>query len=402
MATFDTTGARSETVRQANLAAVLRHVHLAGPATRSGLVAATGLTRGAIGALVGELGELGLVVEQPSTADGRPGRPSPLVRPDTTNVVLAMEVLVDSIAVAAVALGGAVVALHRHDRPRTELPVEITVADLTALTADVLAELPSGSRLHGIAVTVAGVVRRDGTVMVAPNIGWHDEPLAERLAAAVGLGLPVIVANDGDVGALAETRRGAAAGLDDVVYVAGEVGVGGGIIVGGRPLAGTAGFAGEIGHFPVSPDGLACKCGSRGCWETEVGEEALLRRTGHPVTGGRAALDELFAAAAAGDPGVHAALREHARWIGIGVAGIINVFDPAMVVLGGLLGRLMPYVADALADELATRVFEEVRAQTSVVAAALAGDAPLVGAAELAWNRVLADPAASTPARVGT
>jgi len=393
MARFDTTGARSESVRRSNLAAVLRTIHLDGPATRSDLVAATGLTRSAIGALVGELAQLGFVVEQPSGGGGRPGRPSPLVRPAPGNVVVAMEVLVDSVAVAAVELGGAIAAIERQQRPRAELPAAPTIANLTAMAGELLAGLPPATRVHAVGVTVAGVVRRDGTVMVAPNIGWHDVALAAQLTEALDLGAPVVVGNDGDLGALGESRRGAAAGLADVVYVSGEVGVGGGIIAGGRQLTGTGGFAGEIGHVPVVPDGRPCNCGSRGCWETEIGEGALLERAGRPPDGGRAAVDELLAAAADGDATTLAALAEHGRWVGIGLAGVINVFDPEMVVLGGSLAQIHPYIAASLTDELATRVFEEIRVQTEVVPAALGGDAPLVGAAELAWDLVLADPA---------
>ena len=92
-----------------------------------------------------------------------------------------------------------------------------------------------------------------------------------------------MIANEADLGALAEHRRGAAAGTDDVVFLSGEVGLGGGLIVGGRPLTGVAGYGGEVGHLPVNPlAGATCRCGSVGCWETEVGEEALLVRAGRP------------------------------------------------------------------------------------------------------------------------
>jgi predicted NBD/HSP70 family sugar kinase len=392
---FETSGARSESVRQANLTAVLRILHLGGAATRSELVAATGLTRSAIGALVGELSELGFVTEEPPVSDGSPGRPSPIVRLDPRNVVLALEILVDSIAVAAIALGGEVLALERRDRPRADVPLDRTVRDLSRMATAVRAQLGADSRLFGVGVAVAGVIRDRATVVVAPNIGWRGVPLAARLTKALALGVPVVVANDGDMGALAESRRGAAAGCDDIVYVSGEVGVGGGIIAGGRPLDGTAGFAGELGHLPVARDGRPCKCGSRGCWETEVGEEALLRRCGRAPDGGRRALEELLAAAAAGDAGVLEAMTEHGRWVGFGLAGVINVFDPAVVVLGGMFARIHPFVAEALTAELDARVFEEVRAQTAVVPAALGVDAPVIGAAESAWDRVLADPAAA-------
>ncbi|HWL43922.1 MAG TPA: ROK family transcriptional regulator [Ilumatobacter sp.] len=398
MRQFEGAGARSESVRQANLAAVLRTLHLGGPVTRSELVAATGLTRSAIGALVGELAELGFVDEHPSASDGSPGRPSPIVRPRPGNVVLALEVLVDSIAVAAVGLGGDVSALERRDRPRADMPPDRTVPDLVEMATAAMAELGAGTRLFGVGVAVAGVVRDHSTVVFAPNVGWHDVPFADMLTAALGWDVPVACGNDADMGALAESRRGAAAGRDDVVYVSGEVGVGGGIIAGGRPLDGTTGSAGEIGHMPVVPDGRPCKCGSWGCWETEVGEEALLRRSGRRPDGGRPELDELLDQAAAGDADVLAAMTEHGRWLGYGLAGVVNVFDPELVVLGGMFARVHPYVAEALTHELAARVFGEVRADTQVVPAGLGVDAPLVGAAEWVWDRVVGDPQAARPA----
>lgn len=393
------TAARSESVRRANLTSVLRTLHLGGPATRSGLVAATGLTRSAIGALVGELSELGFVEEQPSTSGGSPGRPSPIVRPRPDNVVLALEVLVDSIGVALMALGGELLALERRDRPRADTPPDRTVRDLTGMVAATLDRIDMPMRIFGIGMAVAGVVRDHATVVFAPNVGWSEVPIARLLEEALGWGLPVAVGNDADMGALGESRRGAAAGCDDVVYVSGEVGVGGGIIAGGRPLVGTAGYAGEIGHVPVVPDGQPCKCGSWGCWETEVGEGALLQRCGHRPEGGRPAVDDVLARAADGDAEILAAMEEHGRWIGYGLAGLVNVFDPALVVLGGMFARIHPFVAPALTRELAARVFDEVRAQTAVVPAGLGVDAPLVGAAEWVWDGVLADPQSALPYR---
>src|SRR5436190_14037713 len=116
-----------------------------------------------------------------------------------------------------------------------------------------LASLDDDMQLAGIGVAVVGIVRRDdGVVATAPNLGWRDVPLAARLAEALQVTAPIVVANEADLGALAEHRRGAARGYDDIVFVSGEVGVGGGIIIGGRPLTGVAGFAGEIGHVTVN------------------------------------------------------------------------------------------------------------------------------------------------------
>jgi predicted NBD/HSP70 family sugar kinase len=391
-----TVGSRSESVRQANLSVILRGLHLSGAATRSDLVASSGLTRSAVGALVGELTDMGFVYEQRSQSDGSPGRPSPRVRVVTDHVTIAMEVLVDSLAVAVVSLGGHVLDRRRIDLARDEIPVEATVHELGTLTIELLQALPDTLVIHGVGVAIAGVVRRsEQSVIVAPNIGWRDVPLGELIQCALPIDVPVVIANDGDLGALAEVRRGVATGMSDVVYISGEVGVGAGVITDGRPLGGAEGFAGEVGHIPVNPGGLPCRCGSTGCWETEVGEQALLRRVGRPPGGGRAVVDEILAAAAIGDPDVLAAMDAHGRWLGFGLAGIINTFDPDVVVMGGLFARLHPFVSEALESELDRRVFDVVRQQVGVLPSGLGLDGPLLGAAEWAWERVLSDPAAA-------
>lgn len=392
----DEVGLRSETVRRANLSAIVRELHLRGSLSRSELVAWTGLTRSAIRSLVGDLVAGDFVVEEPAVRLGTPGRPSPQVRLVADNiVVIALEIAVDSLAVALVGLGGQVHWKDRVDRPRAHSTVEDIVADLHDLVDQAMAQRPSGDAPIGIGVAVAGLVRpTDGVVTVGPNLGWIDIPLGERLTAALGLHAPVSIANEADLGALAELRRGAARGSDDVIYVHGEVGVGGGIIVGGRPLAGTGGFAGEIGHMPINPTGRACRCGSIGCWETEIGERALLELAGYPIDAGRAAVSAVLVDAAEGRPTALAALESVGSWLGIGVAGLVNVMNPRVVVLGGLFSRAYPYLAVAMARELSARALVASRRLMSVVPAGLGVDAPLLGAAELAFEPLLMDPVA--------
>jgi len=389
-------GQRSETVRRANLSAIVRELHLRGPLSRSELVAWTGLTRSAIRSLVGDLVAGDLVAEEAAIRLGTPGRPSPLVRLVAENaVVLALEVAVDSLAVAIVGLGGDVLWQRRIERPRGHSSLEEIVGDLVGLAVAARSRRPADETPIGVGVAVAGIVRRaDGVVAFAPNLGWTDVPLGRRLAEALDLRIPVEVANEADLGALAEFRRGAARGADDFLYVHGEVGVGGGVIVDGRPLSGSAGFAGEIGHIPVNPDGRPCRCGSFGCWETEVGEGALLARAGYPLDGGSAAVASVMADAAAGRPGAIAAIDEVGRWLGIGLAGLVNILNPRRVVLGGLFSRIHPFVAARIEAEFDLRALAAPRRLVSVVPAALGVDAPLLGAAETAFEPLLADPVA--------
>lgn len=391
----DEVGLRSETVRRANLSAIVRALHEAGPLSRSELVSRTGLTRSAIRGLIGELGAAGLVVEDGHARLGTPGRPSPLVRLDPEGaVVLALEIAVDSIAAAHVGLGGTVLERVRVDRPRGRSSVGEVVGALRALVDRIDARRSMAEPVSAIGVAVVGVVRRaDGLVAMAPNLGWINVPLGERLAAAFDTGVPISIANEADLGVLAEHRRGSAVGVDDVLYISGEVGVGGGLIVDGRPFTGAAGYGGEVGHVPFDPAGSACRCGSVGCWETVVGEGALLRLAGHRPDGGRAAVAAVLREASDGSPRALAALDQVGRWLGIGLAGFVNILDPRLIVLGGLFGRIHPFVIATVQRELDQRALAAPRALVRIAPARLGVDAPLLGAAELAFEPLLADPA---------
>ena len=389
-------GQRSETVRRANLSAIARELHGRGAVSRSELVARTGLTRSAIRVLISEFVVANLVTEERAEPDGLPGRPSPIVRPrPEAAVVLALEIAVDSLAAALVGLDGETIDQVRVDRPRGHSSVDEVTSDLVELTHRLKRLRRLQAALLGVGVAVVGVVRRDdGLVSTAPNLGWRNAPLGERLAAALALDVPVHVGNEADLGALVELRRGAARGADDLLFIAGEVGVGGGIVLDGRPLTGAAGYAGEIGHMSINPAGRPCRCGSVGCWETEIGEEALLRLAGRPTDGGRAAVDEVIEAAAAADARALAALAEIGRWLGVGLAGLVNALNPRVVVLGGLFSRLYPFISDQVERQLDGRALAAPRANVRLAPAALGIDAPLLGAAELAFEPFLANPAA--------
>jgi hypothetical protein len=182
----DELGHRSETVRRANLSSIVRELHEAGPLSRSDLVVRTGLTRSAIRGLIGELVAGDLVTEGPATLDGTPGRPSPVVRAEPHGaVVLALEIAVDSLAAATVGLGGNIFDLVRIDLPRGRSSVDDIATALAGLARTLRDALPADDSLVGVGVAVVGVVRRsDGMVSLAPNLGWRDEPLGDRLAAS--------------------------------------------------------------------------------------------------------------------------------------------------------------------------------------------------------------------------
>jgi predicted NBD/HSP70 family sugar kinase len=388
-------GGKPEDVRRHNLGTLLGHVHESGPLSRTELAGRMGLNRSTIAGLVAQLAELGLVDESvPDGAAGtRPGagRPSLVVGPRRDGAhVLAVDIGVGRVVVAVVGLGGEVISRRYRRLGSSRSPVAVARV-IRRLVESALAEVPG--RVVGLGVAVPGVVRHaDGLVRFAPNLGWVDAPLGTLLSGALDCLLGAVrvqIANDADLGVLAEHLRGVAVGYDDVVFIAGEVGVGGGCIVGGRPLVGSGGYAGELGHLPLVPEGRACRCGARGCWETEIGGPAIARALGVDDTG----TDELVVAVRAAREAGSRALDGVARYVGRGLAGVVNLLNPQLVVLGGVLGEVFTATSDVVHETLAAGALTAPAEQVRLVRPALGADAVLVGAAELAWEGLLADPA---------
>lgn len=388
-------GLGQETVRRANMSALLTRVHLSGPTTRAALTTALGLNRSTIGDLTRALEELGLVREvlpgEGVLVPGRrSGRPSLVVGPREDVAVLAVALDVDRITVALVGLGGVVLDRRTRHHQRGEHDGERVAETVSQMCGELTVGSPD-ARVIGVGVSVPGAVREsDGLVRFAPNLGWSDEPFAELLAKS--LDLPVTTANDADLGARAEHLRGAAVGIDDVAYLSGSVGIGGGFYVGGQPLRGALGFAGEVGHTLVDSDGERCRCGARGCLETKVGENQLLAAAGRLPGGGPPAVAEVIEAADAGDPRAEAAVNDAARWLGLGLRPVFALFNPQVVVLGGLLSQVWRARRQMVLEGLDAETLTSARDLLDIRASALGDDASLLGAAELAFAPLLADP----------
>ena len=217
-----------------------------------------------------------------------------------------------------------------------------------------------------------------------------EEPFTELLADR--LGRPVSTGNDANLGVLAEHVRGVAVGYSDVAYLSASVGIGGGFLVGGVPLTGMNGYAGEVGHMQVDSVGPQCRCGSVGCWEMKVGENVLLRRAGRLPGGGPPAIAEVIAAALSGEKRARAAVDEVADWCGVGLRAIVNLFNPEIVVLGGVLAQVWGAAEHRVDAALSRTTLISPHNELSVRAARLEDQSPLIGAAELAFAPVLENP----------
>ena len=387
--------ASPESVRRHNLSVVLRRLHQSGALSRSEIGGALGMARSTIGELVADLQARGLVQVGSPARGGSRGRPSLVAHPNPEGAVaITADISVNSLSAAVVGLGGQILHLARTPHHPRRLAFEQTVEDVGKLIQSALASVPSDCWIAGLGIAVPGVVRRaDGLVHFAPNLGWRDVPLGRRVADRVGSSLPVVIANEADLGAVAEHTWGAGIGVDHLIYLASDVGVGAGLIIDGRPLVGAAGCAGEVGHVQVNPMGVRCRCGAIGCWETEVGALALLRRVGSAEKGYRPeAVARLLREAAWGDLVALPAVEEVGRWLGAGLGGLVNVLNPQRVVLGGFLGDMWPLVEQIVLAELRVRVRAPALEVIEIRPAKLGADGPSLGAAELVLARVLDDP----------
>lgn len=388
--------ATQDDVRRHNLARLLRHLHERGAASRSGLVAFSGLNRSTVGVLVSELAEIKLVFEGAGSA-GQVGRPSLMVQPVAESaIVVAFDIRVERTVVALVGLGGAVLLRKEQRHRRSAYTPEAAVRNIVSLTAQLLAKAPDRAAWVGVGVSVPGIVdHTDGRVMLAPNLGWVDAPLGDlvrgALMAEFDVCPSVVVNNDADLGAIAECARGVGIGTRNLIYISGEVGIGGGIIIDGRVMMGAGGYGGEIGHMVVNPDGVTCRCGARGCWETEIGRDAVVREAG--LGGEQVEVEDVIAAAEAGDRRAEEAIEAVGEWLGIGLANLVNLFNPEVIVLGGHLRLLLPRVSAQVARRIHFAL-PAAREQVRVEVPALRGDSTLLGAAETAFNALLADPIA--------
>lgn len=277
---------------------------------------------------------------------------------------------------------------HLVEEVRAATP-STSYADLVGTIAAVAADLSRRHEVTGLGLAIAGNVRVDGSgVLFSPNIAaLADEPLRDDLAARSGL--PVVVANDADAAAWAEYRFGGhlavGEGGDDLLMVALGTGLGSGLVLDGRLYRGAHGFAGEAGHLLVVRDGRPCPCGSRGCWERYASGTALL--AAYVAAGGDPARSgpEVTGLAVAGDEAARMAFDEVGRWLGHGLAGLVAVLDPGVIVIGGGVAEAGELLLAPARETLSATVTGAGRRPLPPLSPARLGtQAGIVGAAALA------------------
>lgn len=359
--------------------------------SRAALAEMTGLNKTTVSSLVQELIGQRYLCELGHSAPGS-GRPAVLVSLNpSAGFILAAEIDCDQLVVVRSDFGGQITWRGKHGMSENK-GQEAAADRLLALLRSACQAGIADQKLLGVALGVPGLVDiASGTLVFAPNLHWENVPLGRILASAFDA--PILVDNEANLAAVGEHYLGSAQGCDEVLFISAGIGLGAGILHEGRLCRGATGLAGEVGHMTMNPDGKACACGNRGCWETLAGEGPLLaavRRAG----GTQTTLAAVVAAVADGDTAAIAAIDELGQQLGIGIASLVNALNPELVVIGGRLSSAASLFLPVLRQEVRRRA---LRWNGSVVRIELAEhgpDACIMGGIASVLQGVLARPGA--------
>jgi len=368
--------------------------------SRAEIARRTGLSRSTVTEIVRDLLKTALVAEV-GTGRSRGGRrPIVLEFQDDACVILGVDIGATHVAVALTDLRGRVLAWNETTHPVRTDPEGTRALIVRLCDASLALGKNLTQQLIGIGVGVPSPVDPDDpyglSEVVLPE--WHGRSGLECLH--VHYDLPVLVDNDANLGALAERWWGAGREVDDFAYVKLATGIGLGHILGGEIYRGAAGFAGEIGHLAIDPHGEPCVCGLRGCLATFVGSKALVARArallvDHPeslLAGEDLTITTIEDAALAGDGLALRVVREAAEYLGTAVAGLLNLNNPSMVILGGGLVRVGELLLEPLREAVRSRTLVSSVAAAEIRTSELGPQAPAVGAATLVLDAALNDP----------
>ncbi|MBN2677013.1 MAG: ROK family transcriptional regulator [Anaerolineaceae bacterium] len=389
-------------MRKVNTSLVLNSLRLHAPISRAELANATKLNRSTISNIVNVLIDDGLVLEM-DTMESKIGRPGIALslRPDG-GAVIGVEIGVGYISVILTDFVANILWREWVDCTTTSPQIEIITRVHDLIDQAISFASSRQLRLLGIGLGVPGLVNtKSGELLFAPNLGWRDVPL--RLMFNQRFHIPIYVENEANLGALGEYYFGVGRDVDHFIYISSGVGLGGGIIINGKLFKGGHGFAGEIGHIQRDPQGEMCGCGRRGCWETQVGPRAVLQRvkhamesepdqsTGKPVEEDpeKFTFNQVVDFALKGNQICRSAMEEVGRNLGAGIADLVNIFNPQMVVIGGAFSYGREIILPVIERMVASETLPAVRQDLRIIVSEHGADACVLGAIAVVLDDIL-------------
>lgn len=368
--------------------------------SRAEIARRTNLARSTVSEIVRKLLQSGLIAEVGMDRSSGGRRPVVLEFQDEAFGILGIDFGATHISVALTDMRGHVLVWREQGRP-TDADPETSRSAVMKLCDECIDEWGRGERsLLGIGVSVPSPVdpRHLNNISDVVLPAWRGRIGLENLHRRYGV--PVLIDNDANLGALAEGWWGAGRDVRDFTYIKVATGIGAGIILGGQIYRGSTGVAGELGHLAIDPNGPPCVCGLRGCLATFIGTDALLGRAGalsadtaaSSLTTDALTIFELEDAARAGEPVAVQVVQEAAEHLGVAVAGLLNLMNPSMVILGGSLTRAGELLLDRLRSIVRDRTYATSVAATDICIGELGPHAVALGASTLVLNAAFADP----------
>ncbi len=390
-------------LRAHNTGVLLRAAWRAQTISRAELARQTGLSRATVSDIVGRFLDAGVMVETaetlPRASSG--GRPPTLLRfVDDGRMILGVELGAAHVTVVRTDLRGRVLARATGDVPAA-VDANATLASVVRLAREAC-DPTAATRLIGVGLALPTPLQHGQRAVMSTRLfpAWAGIDVANPLEDAFGV--PVHADNDANLGALAEHWWGAGRGVDDLAYIKVATGVGAGILIDGEIHRGARGIAGEIGHTSIDPTGARCRCGLTGCLEAFVGTDYLLDRVDARVRAlGHApswalptpTVPALIAAAATGDALAESLVADAGRHLGVAVANLVNLVNPARVILGGRLTDAGPVLLQALEQTVRERALWTSVDTSEVCVGTLGDDAVAIGAATAILRDALDHPA---------
>ncbi|MBL8061677.1 MAG: ROK family transcriptional regulator [Anaerolineales bacterium] len=394
-------------VRETNLSLVLRLIHSQSPLSRAQLAAITGLNKSTVSSLVDELIERKLVHETGSNTGGT-GRPATLlaINPQAGEVI-GVELGVDFVSVAVTDTLGNILWRRREDANPSDDQGKMINQTLNIVKEAMATGKRKGYNYLGLGLATPGTVDlKKGLLIFAPNLHWRNVPFAKIFSDNTKL--RVFVENDANAAAIAEHLFGTARQCQDFLFVFAGVGIGGGLFLNGKLYRGNNGYAGEIGHSPImaEPSQNVCHCGNRGCWETYANQYSIIQRVQARLEVKRTSIiPKLMAeqnshltlplikqAADAGDKEAIDSLIEAGQAMGQGLAGLINIFNPEKIILGGPLSIAGEYMLPPIKATIDRHSLPEIDQQAEVLLSPFGPDASLIGAVAIVVDDMLSFP----------
>lgn len=394
-------------VRELNLSSVLRLIHAQSPISRAQLAGITGLNKSTVSSLVDDLLSRNLILETGSNSGGA-GRPATMLEMNSqVGLIVGVELGVDFVSVAVTDFLGNIIWRRREDADPTEDQDKMINQTLGIVKEAMAVGKKKNTRFLGLGLATPGTVDiKEGVLIFAPNLHWRNVPFGKIFSEQTRL--KVFVENDANAAAIAEHLFGTARQCQDFIFVFAGVGIGGGLFLNGKLYRGKNGYAGEIGHSPImaEPSQTVCHCGNRGCWETYANQYSIIQRVQARLEVKRTSIiPKLIAehnspltislikqAADAGDREAIDSFAEAGHAMGQGLAGLINIFNPEKIVIGGPLSIAGEYLLPAIKETVTRHALPEIDQQVEVLLSPFGPDASLIGAIAIVANDFLSLP----------